>query len=79
VDNVIESLEVPMNCVPQAVRKFLDRLQGTGHGAILARGALGTFIVKVAGAGLLFGLHVMLARLLGVEQYGIYVYEIFAI
>jgi len=43
---------------------------------VLARGAIGVLIVKVAGAGLLFGLHAMLARLLGVSQYGIYVYAI---
>lgn len=58
------------------MRKFLDRLRGTGHGAVLARGALGVFIVKITGAGVLFGLHVLLARLLGVGQYGIYVYAI---
>jgi O-antigen/teichoic acid export membrane protein len=58
------------------VRKFLERLQGTGHGATLARGAIGAFTVKVTGAGLLFALHVLLAILLGVVQYGIYVYAI---
>jgi len=59
------------------LRKFLDKLRhSNGHGAILARGAIGAFIAKVAGAGLLFGLHVMLARLLGVEQYGIYIYAL---
>ena len=58
------------------MRKFLDRLQGSGNGAVLARGALGAFIVKITGAGILFGLHVLLARLLGVTQYGIYVYAI---
>lgn len=76
MDNLIESLEVPMNSVRQAVRKFLDRLQGSGSGAVLARGAIGAFIVKITGAGVLFGLHVLLARLLGVGQYGIYVYAI---
>jgi len=56
------------------IGKLITALRGPGHGATLARGAIGVFVVKVAGAGLLFGLHVMLARLLGVEQYGIYVY-----
>ena len=56
--------------------KLLDRLQGTGYGAVLARGAFGVFVVKVAGTGLFFGLHVLLARLLGVSRYGIYVYAI---
>jgi len=59
------------------IKAFLNKLiYSTGHRAILARGALGAFIVKIAGAGLLFGLHVLLARLLGVSQYGIYVYAI---
>lgn len=58
------------------MRKFLDRLQGSGNGAVLARGAIGAFIVKITGAGVLFGLHVLLARLLGVSQYCIYVYAI---
>jgi len=58
------------------MRKFLDRLQGSGNGAVLVRGALGVFIVKITGAGILFGLHVLLARLLDVEQYGVYVYAI---
>lgn len=58
------------------MRKLLDRLQGRGHGVVLVRGALGAFIVKITGIGVLFGLHVLLARLLGVDQYGIYVYVI---
>lgn len=57
------------------IKQFLHKLRySKGHGGILARGAIGVFIVKVAGVGLLFALHVMLARLLGAEQYGIYVY-----
>lgn len=59
------------------MKAFFDKLRySRGHGAVLARGAIGAFIVKVAGTGLLFGLHVILARLLGVNQYGIYVYAI---
>ncbi len=59
------------------IKEFFDKLRySTGHRAILARGALGAFVVKITGAGVLFGLHVMLARLLGVSQYGIYVYAI---
>jgi len=59
------------------IKAFLNKLRyGTGHRAILARGALGAFVVKITGAGVLFGLHVLLARLLGVSQYGIYVYAI---
>lgn len=52
------------------------KLQTDANSAIVARGAIGSFIVKIAGAGVLFGLHILLARLLGVSQYGIYVYVI---
>lgn len=58
------------------MRRFLDRLQGTGHGAVLARGAIGSFVVKILGAAIAFGLHILLARLLGVTQYGIYIYAL---
>ncbi len=58
------------------MRKFLNRLQSSGNGAVLVRGAIGAFVVKIIGAGVLFALHVLLARLLGVSQYGIYVYAI---
>ena len=37
---------------------------------------MGAFAAKVGGAGILFGLHVLLARLLGVTQYGIYIYAL---
>lgn len=57
------------------IKAFLNELRySTGHRVILVRDALGVLIVKIAGVGFLFGLHVMLARLLGAEQYGIYVY-----
>ena len=59
------------------IKEFFDKLRySKGSGGVLARGAVGVFIVKSAGGGVLFGLHVMLARILGVEQYGIYVYAI---
>jgi len=59
------------------IKGFFDKLRySKGHGGILARGAIGVFILKIAGTAFLFGLHVLLARLLGVRQYGIYVYAI---
>ena len=59
------------------MKALLNKLRySTGRRAILARGAMGAFTAKVAGAGLLLGLHVMLARFLGAEQYGFYVYAI---
>ena len=41
---------------------------------ILIRSSTGTLVVKIISAGLMFGLHVLLARMLGIAQYGIYSY-----
>ena len=54
-------------------RDILDRLKGDGMGALIARGAGGAFTVKVLGAAAMFTMHVLLARVLGVAEYGIYV------
>jgi len=59
------------------IKAFLNKLRySTGHRAILARGAIGSFVVKILGAAIAFGLHILLARLLGVSQYGIYIYAL---
>jgi len=50
------------------------RLQGDGIGAVVARGASGSFIIMVISTLLVFGVNVILARLLGVKQFGIYTY-----
>lgn len=42
----------------------------------LSRGALVSFGIRVAGAGLLYGLHVVLARWMGTGGYGTYVFAI---
>jgi len=52
------------------------RLQGDGIGAVLARGAGGAFAVSVLGAVMAFGTNVLLARLMGVTQYGVYIYAL---
>ncbi len=62
----IKSITSPAN--------FLHRLQGEGIGAVLVRGAGGSFAVKVLGIGIAFGTNLILARLLGVTQYGVYLY-----
>jgi O-antigen/teichoic acid export membrane protein len=41
---------------------------------LVARGALGAFAVKVAAAGIGLGIEVLLARALGVNQFGIFAY-----
>lgn len=52
----------------------MKRLQGTGVGAVLLRGASGAFIVRVIGVGLMFVTHMILARALGASSYGNFVY-----
>jgi len=52
------------------------RLQGKGVGAILVRGASGSFLVLMIGAIMAFGTNMLLARIMGVTQYGIYVYTL---
>ncbi|MFW6054655.1 MAG: flippase, partial [Thermodesulfobacteriota bacterium] len=43
---------------------------------LLLRGTSGTFALKVLNAGLLFVIGLVLARLLGAQQYGIYAYSL---
>lgn len=65
----------PEKSASQKLTSYLRKwLHGDELEAVLLRGAGGTFIVKVAGAGLAFAVHVLLARLMEVTQYGIYVY-----
>lgn len=52
------------------------RFQGNGVGAVLVRGASGTFVMMVLSAGIAFGTNVILARVLGVTHYGIYIYAL---
>lgn len=40
----------------------------------ITRGALGALATNVAGAGLAFGLHILLSRMVGLQGYGVYVY-----
>lgn len=55
-------------------RNLTARLQGGGSGAILARGAAGALVTRVGGIGIAFLMQVVLARLLGVGSYGIFIY-----
>lgn len=52
------------------------RLKGEGIGAVLVRGAGGSFIVMIIGAVMAFCTNMLLARLMGVSQYGIYIYAL---
>jgi len=44
--------------------------------ALFARVAISTLIVKIGSAGLAFGLNILLARILGPQQYGDYVFSL---
>ena len=57
-------------------KRVLSRLLGEDGGlqSVISRGASSAFFLKVAGAGLAFGVQVLLARLMGVRDYGIYIY-----
>ncbi|KGK91257.1 hypothetical protein DP73_04645 [Desulfosporosinus sp. HMP52] len=49
-------------------------IKGQGVGAVLVRGASQSLIIQVMGTGLAFILQVVLARILGVNNYGDYMY-----
>ena len=46
----------------------------SSHISMLTKGAGGSFLVKVLSAGVLFAVQIALARMLGVESYGTYIY-----
>ncbi len=55
------------------IRDILERLRGDGLGALFARGIGGSFIVRATGSAVFFAMHVLLARVLGAAEYGVYV------
>lgn len=57
--------------------QFLGRLKnGKGIGAIFARGAVRSFSAKALGLGIGFLLQILMARALGIEQFGIYAFAL---
>ena len=58
----------------QAGKRLYDKFQADSIAATLIRGASASFSIRVVSTGLQFGLHLLLARILGVAQYGIYIY-----
>jgi O-antigen/teichoic acid export membrane protein len=58
------------------INMWLQNFKGDSIDAVLAKGAAGAFAVKVGGAGIGFALQILLARVLGIEQYGQYAYVI---
>jgi len=62
--------------ISEYVSDTKKRLQGNGISAVLVRGASGSFTISVINAGIVFGTNILLARVLGVTQYGIYIYAL---
>lgn len=58
------------------VAEFLPKYRGNATEAVLTRRVGGAFFVNVLGTGLAFGLQVLLARVLGVENFGQYIYAL---
>ena len=54
------------------VTSIIQKLRGSGHGAIMARGASGTFTINVIGALIALASHIALARFMGTAHYGAY-------
>ncbi|MEE9208399.1 MAG: flippase [Gemmatimonadota bacterium] len=62
-----------MTVLPRIVR---ERLEHGGIGTTLAVGSAAAMVVRVVGAGLGFAVQVVLARFLGVVEYGVFSYAI---
>ncbi|MBS3820911.1 MAG: oligosaccharide flippase family protein, partial [Phycisphaerae bacterium] len=58
------------------IRHFTEKLRGPGVGPVLVKGGGGALIVKVVGAGAAFVAYILLARLLGLQSFGDYVYVV---
>jgi O-antigen/teichoic acid export membrane protein len=58
------------------LRLFTRKVNGDGFGATVMRAAGGAFVVRVSGALVALCTHMLLARVMGVQQYGIYAYVV---
>lgn len=56
------------------LQEAIRKLRGDGVGSIIARGAGSAFVIKALAAGVAFGSYMVIARLIGVESFGYYVY-----
>lgn len=56
------------------IRVLTKRLLEDRNVLTAIRGSTGAFVVKVGAAGIAFGLEILLARVLGVSEYGIYAF-----
>jgi len=62
--------------IREIVSILLNRKDTSTLKAHMVRGTVGTFVLKVLNTVLAFGMSLLLARLLGAKEYGIYVYAI---
>ena len=60
----------------QNIGVLLERITGKGVGAVLVRGASAAFVVQVIGAGISLLAQIFIARVLGANSYGEYIYVI---
>lgn len=67
---------VARSALPDAVRRVRALLGAKGLGGTLARGTLWSLGINVAGAAIGFGMQVLLARALGRDVYGLYLYTL---
>ena len=54
------------------IQETFDHIRFDRHRGVFIKGAAGSFLIKFIGAGLLFTSQVVLARVCGADQYGIY-------
>lgn len=71
-------LEEKMECVEKSLNGFLksNLKENVELRSLLLQGAVGTFILRIASTGLALVTSIILARLLGVGNYGIFTYSL---
>ena len=68
----------PPSVVPKsfagAIHQMLDRVMGENLGIILAKNTGWALFIKISSHGLMLAVQILLARVMGVDQFGVYVY-----
>ncbi|MBN1481477.1 flippase [candidate division KSB1 bacterium] len=59
-----------------SIQATFDHIRSDHHQGVFFKGAVGSFVIKFIGSGLLFASQVVLARLCGADQFGIYSYAL---
>lgn len=58
------------------LKQRIALLYSSDRNAFLIKGSIGILLISIFGRGVAFGVQIFLARVLGVQQYGIYIYVI---